>query len=91
MRNILFLSIGMGFPSLSGWAGTISYLSAYLLLSMNRLKADQRLYHVLNILGAIGLTYNAVFLNDFPNIIVNVVWGVIACWAIFAIARRKQN
>jgi hypothetical protein len=87
----MLLSIGVVFSSMIGWAGTISYLVAYLLLSMNRLKADQGLYHALNILGAIGLTYNAVFLKDFPNIIVNIVWGVIAFWAIFSIVRRKQN
>ncbi len=87
----MFLSIGVTFPSISGWAGTVSYLVAYLLLSLNKLKADQKIYHILNILGALGLTYNAVSLNDFPNIIVNVVWGIIALWAILSITRRKQN
>ena len=87
----LFLSIAVNFPSISGWAGAISYLLAYLLLSLNKLKADQKIYHVLNILGALGLTYNAVSLNDFPNIIVNVMWGMIAFWAIWLIARKKQN
>ena len=90
MHSMLF-SIGKILPIVLGWAGTISYLAAYLLLSMNKLKADQRLYHAMNILGAAGLTYNALMLNDFPNIIVNAVWGIIAFWAIFSIARRKRN
>jgi hypothetical protein len=87
----MLFSVVKTLPIVSGWAGTISYLAAYLLLSMNKLRADQRLYHAMNILGAAGLTYNAVVLKDSPNIIVNVVWGMIAFWAIFSIARGKRN
>jgi hypothetical protein len=90
MYNTL-LFIGTALPSIFGWIGTISYLIAYLLLSAGKLRADRKLYHVLNILGASGLTYNAIFLKDFPNIIVNIVWGIIAFWAIRLTARRKQN
>jgi hypothetical protein len=87
----MFLSIGLTLPSIFGWMGTISYLVAYLLLSLNKIRADQKIYHVLNVVGALGLTYNAVSLSDFPNIIVNVVWGVIALGAILLIMRKKQN
>ena len=80
-----------GVSSLLGWIGTLAYLIAYLLVSTGKLKADKKLYHVLNIMGAIGLTYNAVMLNDYPNVIVNIAWAVIACWAILLILRRKQN
>jgi hypothetical protein len=78
-------------PSLVGWAGTLSYLIAYSLLSFNKLKASQPLYHMLNILGALGLTYNALVLKDYPNIIVNVVWAMIASWAIFTIQGRGRS
>ncbi len=88
--NSLLFSIGKTLPIVSGWTGTVSYLAAYLLLSMNKLKADHRLYHAMNIIGAAGLTYNAVALNDFPNIIVNVICGIIAFWAISSIARGKR-
>jgi hypothetical protein len=77
------------FPSLLGWIGTASYLVAYLLLSMGRLRADKKLYHLLNILGAIGLTYNAVALHDFPNVVVNIAWAAIAMWAIWLVLRRQ--
>ena len=80
-----------GVSSLLGWIGTLAYLIAYLLLSTGKLKADKKLYHVLNIMGAIGLTYNAVMLDDYPNVIVNIAWAAIACWAILLILRRRQN
>ncbi|GGH67049.1 hypothetical protein HNQ91_001739 [Filimonas zeae] len=78
-------------PSVAGWIGTLSYLLAYLLLSTNKLKVNQRIYHLLNIVGAFGLTWNAITLNDYPNIIVNVSWALIASWAIFNIQHTKKS
>lgn len=77
--------------SAAGWLGTLSYLLAYLLLSINKLKVHQQIYHVLNIIGALGLTCNALVLKDYPNIIVNVCWALIASWAIFNIQQAKRS
>lgn len=74
-----------------GWIGTIAYLSGYFLLSTGKLKADQSSYHVLNIIGAIGLTANAVYYADLPNVVVNVAWGLIAAGAIFTLTRKKRG
>lgn len=74
-----------------GWIGTLSYLLAYFLLSINKLKANQVLYHVMNILGAIGLTANAIYYADFPNIVVNLAWGFIALVAIIVLSRKKKK
>lgn len=74
-----------------GWIGTIAYLLGYLLLSTNKLKSDQVSYHVLNIIGSIGLTANAVYYTDLPNIVVNVVWGIIAAGAIIVLLRKRSG
>lgn len=89
--NIVLLFLNKGLATSLGWIGTFLYLLAYLLLSIKKLRADHRLYHLLNIFGAIGLTYNAVSLNDYPNVIVNIVWAIIALSAILLIGRQKQN
>jgi len=89
--NIVTFFHSKGLSSLLGWVGSFAYLLAYLLLSTGRLKSDKKLYHWLNILGAVGLTYNAVTLNDFPNIIVNIAWALIALWAILLIQRQRRN
>ena len=89
--NIFLLSISALVPSIAGWAGTLSYLAAYALLSFNKLKANQPLYHILNILGALGLTYNALVLKDYPNIIVNVAWAMIASWTIFTLQGQRKG
>jgi hypothetical protein len=76
-----------------GWIGTLSYLLAYLLLSVNKLKSTQISYHALNIVGSVGLVANAMHYADLPNIVVNIAWGVIAIVAIIAFSRKrvKQN
>lgn len=78
------------FSDLIGWLGTLAYIVAYLLLSLGKLKAEQKTYHVLNILGAVGLTVNAIHLNDYPNIIVNIVWLAIALMALIIVIRKKE-
>jgi hypothetical protein len=87
--NILF--IGKNIPLSLGWIGSFSYLLAYLLLSLNKLKSNQPVYHILNIIGALGLTSNAIFIQDYPNVIVNVFWGMIALMAILLVWRKKTD
>ncbi|HEX7754849.1 MAG TPA: hypothetical protein VF421_05890 [Niabella sp.] len=72
-----------------GWTGTIAYLAAYLLLSLNKLSSDQFLYHLLNIAGAVGLIVHALNLNDYPNLAVNICWGIIAIIAIVHIRNKR--
>ena len=72
-----------------GWIGTASYLIAYLLLSLNRLRPNQVPYHLLNLIGAFGLMLNAIYLKDHPNMAVNIIWGLIALVSIFAMIWKK--
>jgi hypothetical protein len=74
---------------IAGWAGSLLYITAYLLLCMKKLNEDHSFYHLLNILGAFGLIVNANHWNDYPNIVVNVVWMAIGLAAIIAIMRKK--
>lgn len=68
-----------------GWVGAVVYVMAYLLLVIKKISSDGWLYHLLNLLGAICLIVNGVVLADFPNVTVNVIWAVIAVFAIFRI------
>lgn len=88
---MIILLIGNGFSLMLGWVGSFAYLLAYLLLSLNKLKSDQKAYHILNIVGALGLTVNAIFIQDYPNVLVNIFWGLIALMAILLIVLKKKN
>jgi hypothetical protein len=70
-----------------GWLGTIAYLLSYFLISTDRITSSERLFHLLNIAGAIGLTCNAFYLTDYPNIAVNLAWAAIAASAIYRNSR----
>ena len=77
--------------TLFGWIGIFFYLFAYLLLSLRKIKGEGLPYHIMNIIGAIGLTFNALHLKDYPNVVVNVVWIVIAVMAIYlSLIKRKS-
>lgn len=81
-----------GFTSASvlGWLGTVFYLITYFLLSIRKLKANSILYHFMNLAGAIGMIVHAFFLEDHPNIVVNLVWGGIAVMAMIMILSKKN-
>ncbi|MEH6682599.1 MAG: hypothetical protein V7724_18805 [Sediminicola sp.] len=74
-----------------GWIGALVFILAYLLLSLQILSAKKKLYHVLNAIGGICLIINAVHLRDFPNLVVNAVWAVIALGAMGNLYYLKQK
>lgn len=74
-----------------GWLGTGFYLLAYLLVSFNKVKANKPTYHILNILGALGLILHAVYMGDGPNLICNLAWLAIALVAIAVIVVKKTK
>lgn len=78
-------------PNIIGWLGTFCYIIAYLLLSLGKIRSERPLYHFLNILGAVGLTVNALHLEDYPNVIVNLVWFGIAVAAVVLILRKRAR
>ncbi|WP_018627287.1 CBU_0592 family membrane protein [Niabella aurantiaca] len=88
--DYLFLS-GDQMSSTIGWVGSIAYLLAYLLLSLNKLKAERPLYHLLNMIGALGLILHALDLKDYPNLVVNLAWGIIAVTAAVFIIRKPSK
>lgn len=83
-------SINSIYPVL-GWVGTFAYLLAYFLLSVNKINARQLSYHTLNVIGAIGLTVNSLYYTDLPNVVVNLVWGLIAVCALIVLYRNKKK
>lgn len=72
-----------------GWFGTIVYLIAYALLSMNILNGQKPTYHLLNVIGALGLVINGIPMNDYPSIALNGVWGLIALITVLRLRKKK--
>lgn len=73
-----------------GWVGVLLIALAYLLISVNKLKSSSKIYHLMNLLGAIGIGYNAFVKGANPSIGSNFIWGLIAVYG-FIKALHKEG
>jgi len=83
--------IGLNIFEIIGWLGAVLFISAYLLLSINKLKANKIPYQLMNVLGALCLVLNSYKIDDDPNFILNFVWMCIGLIAILSIIRSKSK
>ena len=70
---------------IAGWAGASLILGAYLLLSMQKVTGQSKLYQGMNIVGAAGFIINGFWHGAIPSAVLNVVWmliGVVTLWRI---------
>lgn len=72
-----------------GWVGMVLLLSAFYLASSKRISDEQSLYHILNLLGAIGIGINAYYKHVIPQLMVEVAWACIATMGVANIIRRR--
>jgi len=84
MTNKLLIDI-------TGWAGSVSVLIAYGLLSTHKLTANSKLYQFLNIFGSACLIVNTIFYSAYPSTFVNIVWLIIAIFALINIFKLKNG
>jgi hypothetical protein len=68
-----------------GWIGTILILGAYVLVSFSILSATGLIYQLMNLFGALGIVVDTYFKKDKPPEALNIVWLVIALFAIIKI------
>lgn len=61
-----------------GWLGTILILSAYFLVSTNRVHGTNTLYQSMNLVGALLLGIDTLIHQAWPTFTLNVAWAIIA-------------
>ena len=61
-----------------GWTCTVLLVGAYALVATRRLDARSPMYHVLNLVGAIGLAAYSLYKVAWPQLALNLFWGVVA-------------
>jgi len=66
----------------AGWYGVFVILGAYALLSWGFLVPSDIWYQILNLTGAVGLGLEALFRKDYQPTILNLIWALIAVFAI---------
>lgn len=72
-----------------GWIGAALIVLAYALLSAGRVGTDSRVYHTMNIVGAIGFVLNSGWNGAYPSAALNVVWIGIGSYGLLQ-RRRTQ-
>lgn len=68
-----------------GWIGSLILVSAYFMVSYDRISASSLWYQWMNLVGSILLLINTAFYGAFPSSFVNVVWSIIALAALYRI------
>jgi hypothetical protein len=66
---------------ISGWAGAVAILSAYLAVSMGWLKAGKG-FQTANLLGSCAFIVNGAFHEAWPSVVTNVAWFLISAVAL---------
>jgi len=84
------MSLGEILIEIAGWTGAALILLAYLLLSMGRLTGQSALYQGMNLVGAGGFVVNGWWHGALPSASLNVVWALIASWALWRVLRRRK-
>ncbi len=72
------------FVEIGGWIGMLCLLGAYGMTMVIEGVSDTLRYHVLNIVGSIGIGVNAYWNGALPPAVMNAIW---VCFAIFAVRR----
>ena len=78
------------FFDIMGWIGTILVLTAYLLLSTNKIK-NGKLYQILNFFASLFMAIGLLPKNAWFSFALQVVWGSIAIIALIKIYNNKEG
>ena len=68
-----------------GWIGVVSLLCGYALVSFGYLQTQSAWFHVLNLVGAVGLLIETSYVRNWQPVVVNSIYGALAIYAIIRI------
>jgi hypothetical protein len=74
-----------------GWIGALLILGAYALQMMGRIAASTPLYQWMNLVGSIALIINGAWNGAFPSMFLNVIWLMIALYALVRGTRPRAT
>ncbi|MBT2597674.1 hypothetical protein [Arthrobacter sp. ISL-72] len=74
---------------ITGWAGAVAILTAYLTVSMGWLKAGKG-FQTANLLGACAFIANGAFHEAWPSVATNIAWFLISAVALLRMRSAKQ-
>lgn len=76
---------------LVGILGGMMFLIGFVLVSSGRWNGRSFWYEIANFLGSILLLYYSIQKLAYTNIVLNLVWGIVAMYTIYHIVDRHQK
>jgi len=70
--------------------GTLLILSAYYLVSNNKIAGTSKVYQLMNLFGAIGVGVNVFYQKAWQGFALEAVWALIAFLALWKIFKNKN-
>lgn len=77
------------FSETAGWIGTVLILAAYFLVSTKKVSPSSVNYQLMNLLGALGVAINVFVNKAYPSLALEIVWGLIAGFALYKIISKR--
>ncbi len=74
-----------------GWFAAAAVLTAYAMVSTGRVKSASYSYQGLNLVGGLGLAVNTFYYMSYPSTALNVVWALIAVYAIWQLLGVRRQ
>lgn len=68
-----------------GWYGVAALLGAFVLVSFGAISAQDALFQILNVTGAVGIVVDALAQKNWQPAVLNIVWGLIGLFALIKI------
>ena len=75
---------------ISGWAGSVVILGAFLAVSMGWLKAGKG-FQTANLVGACAFIVNGAFHGAWPSVVTNVAWFIISATALYRMRAARSS
>jgi hypothetical protein len=76
---------------LVGWTGAAMLITAYGLMSWQRVKPDSPAYQVLNIIGGSLILTNSVFRRALPSAATNAFWVLVGFGALLRMRHSRKQ
>jgi hypothetical protein len=71
-----------------GWLGAALVLSAYLLVSVGTISAKGAPFQLMNLFGSVGLVIASAAKRDYPPVVLNLIWGLVAAVVLTTLLLR---
>jgi hypothetical protein len=72
----------MDLPNIINSAGVSLILLAFILLTIGKTKSQDRLYNLLNLIGAGLACYGAILISAIPFVVLEGIWCVVAIYGL---------